>query len=168
MDLCFTQLRDAAVADIVALHNDADVRRHLPLAIGRFDAVTCRHWIDQKEAHWARHGYGPWAIVIGERFAGWGGLQNEDGDADLALVLSPPFWGHGPAICHEILRIAFDELGLASVTARLPESRTRTRGLRRYGFRPDGLVAIDDIRFARFRRIAPERSRRFGFSAEPR
>ena len=42
---------------------------------------------------WDEHGYGPWAFIINGEFAGWGGLQPEQGEADFALVLHPDFWG---------------------------------------------------------------------------
>lgn len=36
-----------------------------------------------------------WSLgfFVDGQFAGWGGLQQEDGDADLALVLHPDYWG---------------------------------------------------------------------------
>ena len=58
-----------------------------------------------------------------------------------------------------ILRIGFEELGVESVTARLPASRTRTAGLGRMGFRRDGEVSIDGVRFIRFRLSASDRQR---------
>lgn len=151
MELTFTRLTEVAAADIVALHADPRVRRHLPLATGRFGLADCRRWLADKEALWHRHGYGPWAILADGRFVGWGGLQPEDGDADLALVLAPRGWGLGRAICRAVLRVAFDELGLDSVTARLPTSRVRLGALDRMGFRPDGEVEVAGIVFRRFR-----------------
>ena len=155
----FTQLREIAVDEILALHRDAKVLRHLPLATGTFDAEACGRWLADKEAQWDRHGHGPWAIMVDGHFAGWGGLQREGDDADLALVMSPHYWGLGLPICREILRIGFEELGVESVTARLPASRTRTAGLGRMGFRRDGEVSIDGVRFIRFRLSASDRQR---------
>jgi hypothetical protein len=36
--------------------------------------------------------HGPWAFIVDGKFAGWGGLQPEEGDADLELVLHPDYW----------------------------------------------------------------------------
>jgi len=158
MEIGFTRLAEVAPADIVALHADPRVRRHLPLAGDDFDEAACLRWIADKEGQWTRNGFGPWAIRIDGRFAGWGGLQLEDGDVDLALVLSPPYWGHGRAICREILNFAFGELGLPSVTVLLPASRVRSGGLGRLGFRPDRSVLVSGIRFDRYRLSSPDRS----------
>lgn len=51
-----------------------------------------------KGCQWQQYGYGPWAFEIDQQFAGWGGLQYEEGDADLALVLHPKFWGSGKEV----------------------------------------------------------------------
>ncbi len=158
MDLKLTHLSEVDPADIVALHNDPRVIRHMPLAPGHFDATQCAQWVIDKEQQWSQNGYGPWAILIDSAFAGWGGLQLEAGDADLALVLSPGYWGHGQAICREIIRIAFDDMGLESVTALLPPSRVRTSGMLRLGFEPDGELQIADKRFLRYRLRAPNDS----------
>ena len=96
-------------------------------------------------------------FLIDQQFAGWGGLQHEDGDADLALVLHPDFWGSGKAIYLEIAERAFTKLGLESITILLPPSRTRIKGIFRLGFQPDGEVEIEGVRFLRFRLYAPSK-----------
>lgn len=149
------RLSDIAPAAIVALHNNPRVLRHLPLAGARFDESECRAWVQNKEAQWGTNGYGPWGILIDGAFAGWGGLQQETGDADLALVLAPEYWGHGQAICRKIISIAFAEMGLASITALLPPSRARTHGMLRLGFHADGQAEISGSVFHRYRRWAP-------------
>lgn len=152
------RLSDVAAADIVALHNNPRVLRHLPLAGARFDESGCTAWVQNKEAQWDTNGYGPWGILIDGAFAGWGGLQQETGDADLALVLAPEYWGHGRAICRRIIDIAFAEMGLESITALLPPSRVRARGMLRLGFRADGQAEICGSVFHRYRLWAPDRA----------
>lgn len=144
-------LREASTADLIALANDPRVQRHMPLAAGAFGPAECRAFLAAKECMWARHGYGPWAVFIGGRFAGWGGFQPENGEPDLALVLHPDFWGRGPALVREFLRRAFGPMGFSAVTALLPPSRTRIRGLVRLGFAPDGEVELGGRRFLRYR-----------------
>jgi len=82
-------------------------------------------------------------------------LQYEEGDADLALVLHPKFWGSGKAIYQEIVKRAFTGLGLNSITILLPPSRTRIKGILKLGFRPDGALDIEGTRFLRYRLHAP-------------
>jgi [ribosomal protein S5]-alanine N-acetyltransferase len=157
MSLKLIRLSEVELADIIALHNDPRVLRHMPLAGAPFGEFECRRWVESKEAQWTANGYGPWGILIDNGFAGWGGLQLEAGDADLALVLSPEYWGHGRAICREITRIAFDEMGLQSVTALLPPRGARLNGMVRFGFQADGQVEISGSMFYRYRLWAPVR-----------
>ena len=105
------------------------VRRLMPLTQDDFSEADARHFVAGKERLWAEHGYGPWAFFVGGRFAGWGGLQPEAGDADLGLVLHPDFWGWGKRIYDETLRRA-PGLGVTSITMLLPPSRARVRSSR--------------------------------------
>jgi hypothetical protein len=117
--------------------------------VGEFGVPECAAFVAGKEAMWREHGFGPWAIVIVGEFAGWGGVQPEDGEADLALVLHPRFWGSGRAICERVLHEAFSRFGLASVTVLLPLSRGA--GIVRLGFQPEGETLLAGVRFRRYR-----------------
>lgn len=158
MILEFKRLTEVDLADIISLNNNPDVLRQMPLASANFDLVKANEWVQQKDAKWKQHGYGPWAFVIDQHFAGWGGLQYEEGDADLALVLHPQFWGNGKAIYQEIVKRAFTSLGLDSITILLPPSRTRIKGIFRLGFQPDGELDIEGVRFLRFRLYASSKT----------
>ncbi|UVL63547.1 GNAT family N-acetyltransferase [Pseudomonas sp. B21-032] len=151
MDLQFKRLSEISSADIIELNNNSRVLRHMPLGRPDFDEAKCAAWVAEKESQWQVNGYGPWAFLVNQKFAGWGGLQLTEGDADLALVLHPDYWGHGRAIFAEILRRAFEEIGLESVTVLLAPSRTRVKGMLRLGFQPDGEVCLDGVRFVRYR-----------------
>lgn len=157
MGLKLIRLSEIELADIIALHNDPRVLRHLPLADGNFDEFECTRWVKSKETQWEVNGYGPWGIVINGVFAGWGGFQREMGDADLALVLPPEYWGHGRVIYRKIIEIAFEEMGFKSVTALLPPSRVHANGMLRLGFQADGQVEISNSMFYRYRLWAPYR-----------
>ncbi|WP_155368575.1 GNAT family N-acetyltransferase [Catellatospora vulcania] len=160
MDLQLTRLGGIDPAAIISLMNHRSVRRHMPLAAGDFGAVECAAFVAAKEQLWREHGYGPWAFLVDGEFAGWGGLQPEDGDADLALVLHPRFWGHGAAICDRVLDEAFGTFGFGSVTILLPPSRRSAHGVARLGFRTDGETSIGDDRFLRYRLHRTDRPRR--------
>ncbi len=151
MRIEFARLSDIDVAEIIALHTHPLVRRHMPLSDDDFGEAECREWVQGKERQWQEHGYGPWAFIIDGEFAGWGGLQRENDDADLALVLHPHHWGAGKGIYDEIIRRAFGEMGLRSVTILLPPSRTRVRPILRLGFHLDGDVELSGQRFIRYR-----------------
>ena len=157
MILEFKRLTEIDLIDIISLNNNPDVLRQMPLGSANFDLAKAQEWVQQKDAQWQQYGYGPWAFLINQKFAGWGGLQYEKGDADLALVLHPDFWGSGKVIYHEIVKRAFTSLRLESITILLPSSRTRIKGIFRLGFQPDGEVDIEGARFQRFRLYAPNK-----------
>lgn len=151
-----TRLSQIAPLELMALMNDPLVKRHLPLAPDHMEEADCRALIASKERLWAEHGYGPWAILIDGAFAGWGGLQHESGHADVALVLKPIYWGAGRALLQAFIRRAFGELGLEAVTALLPMTRARVRGMRRMGFIPAGTLQVGGEVFIRYRLDRPD------------
>lgn len=149
MKLEFKRLPEADKADIIELMNHPQVRREMPLTSDNFSEADCDKFIAEKESLWREFGFGPWAFVLDGKFAGWGGIQPENGDADLGIVLHPRFWGMGKTIYDEIMKRAFGEMGFASVTILFPPTRTRVRGILKLGFQPDG------ERFIRYRLNAP-------------
>ncbi len=132
------------------LMNHPLVRRQMPLLKGYFDEAACERFIAAKEKFWAEHGYGPWAFCIDEKFAGWGGVQPENGMIDLALVLHPKFWGMGKTIYHKIIHYAFVQMKFPSVTVLFPPTRTRVQGLIKLGFKEDGAVLVGNEKFIRY------------------
>jgi ribosomal-protein-alanine N-acetyltransferase len=147
----FKRLSDINPSGIIELNNHPLVRKHMPLAKSTFDEAACKEFLETKDKLWREHGYGPWAFVVDGKFIGWGGLQYEEGDADLALVLHPAHWGMGKAIYDLIIERAFGAMGFESITALFPPSRTRLKVMQRLGFKPDGELKIEDERFIRFR-----------------
>ncbi len=122
----------------------------MPLS-GEFSELSAAAWVQEKDAQWAAHGYGPWAVLVDGVFAGWGGFQHEQNGADFALVLLPEAWGHGAQITWAALDRGFDELGLDDVIIALPFSRSPTRVVARFGFAPDGEVSYGDTTFRQYR-----------------
>ena len=155
MQLEFKRLSEISCTEIIALNTHPLVRRQMPLSTENISEAECLEWVEGKEQQWERYGYGPWAFLIEGKFAGWGGLQYEDGDADLGLVLHPDYWGMGKSIYNEIIKRAFGEMGLESVTILLPPSRKRVKGVLRLGFELDGEVEFSGERFIRYRLKAP-------------
>lgn len=165
MRLELRRLPTVDLRDLVDLFNHEEVRRHLPLATGEFTEERCRRWVAGKERLWEEAGYGPWAFYAEGAFAGWRGLQPEEGEADLGLVLHPDHWGIGPAVCRLVVADGFDRMGFPSVIALLPPTRTRVRALERFGFLRDGEMEVGGERFVRYR-LTRERWGREG--AQPR
>lgn len=140
---------DIPVRQWLALLKHPDVIRHMPLADPSWNEAAVAEWVRGKDAQWMENGYGPLAIRIDGCFAGWGGFQQEDGEADFALVLFPEYWGHGGRIFHHFMRCR-TELGIETVSILLPPSRLRTRGLRRLGFELAGEAVHGGQRFLKF------------------
>ncbi|NJO91335.1 MAG: GNAT family N-acetyltransferase [Chloroflexia bacterium] len=151
MNIEFKRLTEVNKISIIELMNNPLVRRQMPLLTNQFNESICNQFINAKEKLWAEYGYGPWAFIVNGNFAGWGGLQPEKGEADLAIVLHPNYWGIGKVIYDKIMKKAFGEMGLRSVTVLFPPSRTRINGLIRLGFKMDGELEIVNTNFIRFR-----------------
>lgn len=150
MDLTFHPLSSIPAAELVALLNDRDVRRHMPLDGGTWTEAAARDWSVAKDAQWQLNGFGPWAIRIGGAFAGWGGFQKEGAEADLGLVLLPRYWGSGRAVFAELMRRGAEELSLPPITILLPPSRVRLRSLERLGFARAGVIDYAGKSFIKF------------------
>lgn len=151
MKIEFVRLPNVDKRDIIELMNHPLVARHMPLLKVPFTEEDCDAFIARKEQLWAEHGYGPWGFLIDGRFAGWGGLQPEDGNADVAMVLHPNYWGYGKALLERVLKYGFGNLGLESVTIMLPLSRQSDRTMVRLGFQFEEQVELDGKPFRRYR-----------------
>lgn len=151
MNIEFKRLTDVKKSEIIELMNNPLVRRQMPLTWDNFGERDCDEFVAAKERLWSKHGYGPWAFFVEGKFVGWGGLQPENGEADLGLVLHPTHWGIGKTLYKEIIGRAFGEMGFEAVTVLLPPTRTRIKGLLRLGFEEDGELTIGDERFIRYR-----------------
>ena len=156
MAIEFVRLTEVDKTDIIKLMNNPLVRRQMPLTSDNFSTEECIGFVNGKENLWQENGFGPWAFIVDGRFAGWGGLQPEDGDVDVGIVLHPDYWGLGKELFDRITAFAFEEKGFESVIILLPPSRTRVKGVLRLGFQPDGETEIFSERFIRYRLLNPE------------
>jgi ribosomal-protein-alanine N-acetyltransferase len=157
MHLEFKHLCEIDCSEIIALNTNRLVRRQMPLSEDQFGKDECRKWVEGKEKQWEQFGYGPWAFLIDGKFAGWSGFQNENGDADLGLVLHPDYWGLGNTIYDEIIKRGFGDMSFKSITILLPPTRKRIKGILRLGFLADGEVELFGERFIRYRLDAPQK-----------
>lgn len=151
MKIKFRRLTEVSRNEIIDLMNSPLVRRQMPLLSYDFDESICDQFIEAKEKIWNEYGYGPWAFIVKGQFAGWGGLQPENGDVDLAIVLHPDYWGLGKIIYTQIINKAFNEMSLTSITVLFPTSRTRIKGLLKIGFEKETEVIIGNQKFIRYR-----------------
>ena len=147
----FVHLHEVEKDKIIDLMNNREVGLQMPLLSDEFSRKQCDDLIQAKKDMWTQHGYGPWAFLIHGEFAGWGGLQPEQGEVDFALVLHPNYWGWGRKIFLKVRDIAFGKMKFQSITVLFPPSRTNYRAILRFGFVEDSQIIIDDALFRRFR-----------------
>ena len=150
-DIKFVHLSQIDKAALIELMNNETVRRQLPLLKGLFSEENCRAFLSEKQQLWDEHGFGPWAFLIRGEFAGWGGLQFEQGEVDFGLVLHPKFWGCGRIIFNKIKGEAFDQKRFESITILLPPSRPNSKAIARLGFVKEGPVTIGQETFIKYR-----------------
>ena len=153
--IIFTALEKVPKSDFIDLMNTPKVGHLLPLLNTHFSENDYLQFIEDKKQLWEKHGYGPYAFLIDDVFAGWGGLQYEDGDADFALILHPQFWGCGREIFTLIRDQAFSEMKMSSITALLPPARKNANAIKRLGFLEDGEILITNKLFRRYRLTNP-------------
>lgn len=152
MALSLHAFSEIPTEDWLGLLNHPDVIRHMPLATGDWTEQSVADWAKAKDAQWLTNGYGPWAMRIDGRFAGWGGFQKEGDEADFALVLLPAYWGQGAMIFRHVMSRRH-ELGIGPVSILLPPSRPRLKGLTRLGFEFVGELAYEGQRFLKFQAV---------------
>lgn len=129
-----------------ALNADPEVMQRMPRALTRAESDA---FADAIEAEFEECGYGLWAVEVpGEAaFAGYVGLHRATFAADFTPAveigwrLDRPLWGRGYATeaAREVLRVAFDEIGLDEVVSFTSIGHEKSRavmeriGLRRVG-----------------------------------
>ena len=138
--LLLSRPRASDLADLVALHADARVMATLG---GVRDAASTEAQLRDFDAHWERHGFGPWILRDPEtrRFLGRGGLRHvavEDRDeVELLYALGADAWGRGYAgeLARESIRVAFEILRLPELVCfTLPTNERSLAVMRRAGF----------------------------------
>ncbi|MGW6521148.1 GNAT family N-acetyltransferase [Streptomyces sp. NPDC054962] len=128
------------------------------LATGRADSRSAAEAMcDDHVAHWARHGYGDFAVrdAATHAFLGRVGLRNRAGyGVDLGFALHPRAQGRGVAgeAGRACLDLAFGRLSLPVVFAFvLPDNTASIAVLRRLGAQADGTVQSSGLHCLRYR-----------------
>jgi RimJ/RimL family protein N-acetyltransferase len=104
--------------------------------------------LDREMGHWARHGFGRWAVEQEGALIGFGGLSRKTGfeALNMSYHLHPAAWGHGYAseLAAEALLVAFGPLQASRVIGLVrPANPASRRVLERLGFAPEGEVMLD-------------------------
>jgi RimJ/RimL family protein N-acetyltransferase len=113
------KLNESHLADLVALHLDAEVSRYLG---GVRSAEATKTYLDVNMAHWDRHGFGLWVLRTKDgAFAGRAGIRhllvdNLD-EIEIAYTFRRDVWGRGLAseIATTLTEIGLSQLALPSL-----------------------------------------------------
>ena len=113
------RLDESHLADLVALHLDAEVSRYLG---GVRSAEATKTYLDVNMAHWDRHGFGLWVLRTKDgAFAGRAGIRHlfvdEVDEIEVAYTFKRDVWGQGLAseIATELTEIGLSRLALPSL-----------------------------------------------------
>jgi len=113
------RLNESHLADLVALHLDAEVSRYLG---GVRSAEATKTYLDVNMAHWDQHGFGLWVLRTRDgAFAGRAGIRHiiVDGvdEIEIAYTFKRNLWGQGLAseIAIALTEIGLSQLGLPSL-----------------------------------------------------
>jgi len=146
--------RDSDGAPLAAICADPKVAEFLPAPL---TPAICEAMRQRFLAHWARHGFGPWAVehALDGRLLGFAGLQWTAFEAPFAPAVEALWqfaseaWGHGYAseAAQAALDDARDRLGISGVHAfTVPANRRSQRVMKRLGFVRDPAADFDHPR----------------------
>jgi RimJ/RimL family protein N-acetyltransferase len=152
------KLREAHLADLVALHLDPDVMRYVG---GVRSPETTREYLAANLAHWDRHGFGLWVLRMRSgAFAGRAGIRHlmvgGAPEVDVAYTFKRAFWGQGLAseIAAALTKLGLEQLGFASlVGVAAIENAGSRRVLEKSGFALERRTIYREEDVALYRRM---------------
>lgn len=125
----YVKLNEVALTDFVSLLNKQKIREHLidhPL----FDIVNAKAWIEAKLQVDCSPGCKVRAILVNKHLAGWCGIQIQDGQYEIAVIIDDKYWGLGVKIFREMM-IWAKNLGHKSIFIHFHHTRPEYRFLRK-------------------------------------
>ena len=133
----------------IELLNSDLVRKHL-IQHPQFTTETLIIWLQSKIKEDQDPGCRIRAIHSDGKLVGWCGIQIESSNYELALILSPKYWGHGREAINQVIKWA-QELGHKQLLAHLPQTRPQTKALERLFGQPIGVSNIQGHVFNTYR-----------------
>lgn len=143
--LTYHSLDRSPTEEWLELLNSDLVRRHL-IQHPKFTTETVKIWLQSKILKDQEPGCRLRAIQSDGKLVGWCGIQIEDNNYELALILSPSHWGRGREVVIQVLKWA-QELGHKQLLAHLPQSRPQTKALEKLFGQPIGKTSIQGYDF---------------------
>jgi len=150
-EITFTRLPNIEPNEIIAHMSAPRVAEHMPLLTFEWDEAAVTKFVASKEACWSRDGLGHWAILLNNKYVGWGGFQKEGDEWDYGLVLKPEYFGLGIRISRKAIQFAIADERIPFVTFLLPTSRKNLGALKRLGATFVGEITYDGSTFLKYR-----------------
>ena len=107
--------------DFITLLNNPKIREHL-IGHDLFDHTSLNAWIKGKAEVDAQPGCKVRAIILNGLLIGWCGIQLENGQYEIAIIISDKSWGIGKTVFQDIMGWA-KELGHSDVFIHFLETR---------------------------------------------
>lgn len=114
---------------LLSLLNKERVRSHL-MKHQLFDRESLQSWLKGKIEMDATRGCRVRAIVVDDQCVGWCGLQHDNGEYEIAVVLDDSHWGLGRKIFRDLMAWAKD-LGHQTVSIHFFHTRPEYKFLRK-------------------------------------
>ncbi len=123
----YEKINDINPDDFIPVLNDEKIRNHL-VVHDLFNSATIREWVKGKTECNDIQGCRIRAIIIDNKLAGWCGIQKDEENYEIAMVISKSYWGSGALIFRDLKSWA-KELGHNEVAVHLLETRPEYRFL---------------------------------------
>jgi hypothetical protein len=150
-EITFIRLSKIDPTEIIAHMSDPRVAEHMPLLTFEWDEPAVDKFVARKEEYWNRDGLGHWAILLNNKYVGWGGFQKEGNGWDYGLVLKPNSFGLGTRISRKAIEFATADERIPFVTFLLPPSRKNLGALKRLGATFVDEIEYDGSTFLKYR-----------------
>lgn len=125
----YLKLSQVNANDFIYILNKLKIREHL-IDHNLFDNNSIKNWIKSKLEVDSTQGCRVRAIFINHQLAGWCGIQLEDDEYEIAIVIDEEFWGSGKTVFKDIMSWAKD-LGHEKILIHFLHSRPEYKFLRK-------------------------------------
>lgn len=125
----YINLSEVNITELLTLLNKEKVRKHL-IDHESFSTEAVTLWVEEKNRMDSLQGCRVRAILIDKQLAGWCGIQHEEGNYEIAIVLDDAYWGAGKEIFRELVCWA-KEFGHKTVFIHFFYTRPEYKFLRR-------------------------------------
>ena len=123
----------------------------MPLASEFVDTEWVENWIRHKIESSENSPFKVQSVWINENFAGWAGIQVDNEDYELAIVLSPNNWGAGKILFQKLINEFEDSEVDKNLYIYLPLTRNTRQIAERFNLEEIGYFELNNISFTKLK-----------------